>query len=232
MSSAGGSRGREAAVGRGPAVDPVDAEGAPVVALDVPCDEVPDAVDVDQPARLDQPSRAARRRRCGSGNRSRSLSRAAAAIADSSSWSTAGPRRASARGEAVERADAPTQVVGQHLLQLRQRPQGRLLDPGDGAARGPQADRDRDRLLVVEQQRRQLGTGAEPVAAGDAAGRVDRVAELAQLVDVAADRARRHGGAGRPARRAPTRAASAAATAVSSRRPEVSIIVLRSVAED
>ncbi len=56
-------------------------------------------------------------------------------------------------------------------------------------ARGPQADRDRDRLGVVEQQRRQLAAGAEPVAAGDPRRGLDRVAERPQLVDVAADRA-------------------------------------------
>ena len=61
------------------------------------------------------------------------------------------------------------------------------IQPG---GRGPQADGDRDGLGVVEQQRRQLAAGAEPVAAGDAGRGLDRVAERAQLVDVAADRAR------------------------------------------
>ena len=63
--------------------------------------------------------------------------------------------------------------------------------PGDRAAGGrAQPDRDRDRLVVVEQQRRQPAAGRELVAAGGAAGGVDRVAELAQPVDVAAQRAR------------------------------------------
>ena len=51
---------------------------------------------------------------------------------------------------------------------------------------GAQPDRDRDRLLVVEQQRRQRGAGAEPVAADGAAGGVHRVAEVAQPLDVVA----------------------------------------------
>ena len=51
---------------------------------------------------------------------------------------------------------------------------------------GAQRDRDRHRLLVLEQQRRQRGAGAQLVAAGDAADRVDGVPELAEPVDVAA----------------------------------------------
>ena len=52
---------------------------------------------------------------------------------------------------------------------------------------GAQPDRDRDRLVLLEQQRRQLGADAEPVAAARAADGVDRVAEPAQPVDVVAD---------------------------------------------
>ena len=50
------------------------------------------------------------------------------------------------------------------------------------------ADRDRDGLVVVEQQRRQRGAGAEPVAAGRGRGVAShRIAEFAQPVDVVAD---------------------------------------------
>ena len=58
------------------------------------------------------------------------------------------------------------------------------------AAEDCRLDRDRDRLLVLEQQRRQLAAGAQLVAAGHPADRVDDVAELAEPVDVAAQRAR------------------------------------------
>ena len=65
--------------------------------------------------------------------------------------------------------------------------------PVDRAAgRRPQADRDRDGLVVLEQQRRQVRPGLEPVAADRAASGVHRIAEAAQAFDVVADRPRAH----------------------------------------
>ena len=60
------------------------------------------------------------------------------------------------------------------------------LMPGHRA----QPDGDGDRLFVVEEQRRQLRPGAEPVVAGRAAHRIHRVVEAAQPLDVGADGAR------------------------------------------
>ena len=74
--------------------------------------------------------------------------------------------------------DPTAKVSRQDLLELDERPHGRLLDSGDGrAGSGPEADRDRDRLLVVQQQRRHRRPGAKPVAAGRPRERLDRVAE-------------------------------------------------------
>jgi hypothetical protein len=78
----------------------------------------------------------------------------------------------------------------QDLLELHQRAHGGLLDPGHRCAcGGAQPDRDRDRLLVVEQQRRHRAPGAQPVPAGGSGQRLDRIAELAQALDVTPDRA-------------------------------------------
>ena len=89
-----------------------------------------------------------------------------------------------------ERGDSAAKARGQHLLELHQRADRRLLDPGHRRLRrGPKPDRDRDRLVVVEQQRRHRGAGAQRVAAGGAGERLDRVAEVAEPLDVAADRA-------------------------------------------
>jgi len=80
------------------------------------------------------------------------------------------------------------QPRGKHLLQLGQGPHRGLLDPGDRAVRGgPQSDRDRHRLLVVEQQRRQGTPGAEAIAAGHTGARLDRIAERAQPGHVVPD---------------------------------------------
>ena len=79
----------------------------------------------------------------------------------------------------------------EYLFELGERAQRGLFDAGDRAARaGSQADRDSDGFLVVQQQRRERGSGAESVAAGRAAGGVYGVAEFAQAVHVVADRAR------------------------------------------
>jgi hypothetical protein len=85
--------------------------------------------------------------------------------------------------------DPTAQPRRQDLLQLGQGTHRGLLDPGHHAAAGgrPQSHGDRDGLLVVQQQRRQGRARAEPVAAGDTAGRVDRVAEVAEPLHVAAD---------------------------------------------
>ena len=96
-------------------------------------------------------------------------------------------------GGRAQRADATAKVSGQDLLELDESPNGGLLNPGDGRAGcGTEADRDRDRLVVVEEQRRHGGAGSKPVAAGRTAERLDRVSELAQPVDVATDRPPRY----------------------------------------
>jgi hypothetical protein len=90
---------------------------------------------------------------------------------------------------AVQGVDPVPEPGGQHLLELEQGPQRGLLDPGDGAAGGrAQAHRDRDRLLVVEQQRGQGGTRAQPVAAAHPRAGLDGIAQVAQALDVVADR--------------------------------------------
>jgi hypothetical protein len=87
----------------------------------------------------------------------------------------------------LDRGDTSPQSRGQYLLDLRQGAEAGVLALAytvDGG--GPQADRDRDRLVVVEQQRRQGAAAVELVAAGSARLGVDAVAELAKPVDVAA----------------------------------------------
>ncbi len=90
----------------------------------------------------------------------------------------------------MQGAHARAQPGGLNLLQFGQGAGGAVGDAGDGArGGGAQADGHGDRLFVVEEQRRHRGACGEPVAAGGAARGADGVAEVAQPLDVAADRA-------------------------------------------
>ena len=72
-------------------------------------------------------------------------------------------------------------MLTSYTLQLGQRPQRRLLQPGHAPGRGRvQAHRHRHRLLVIQQQRRQRGTDPEPVTARRARRGVHRIAQVAQ----------------------------------------------------
>jgi hypothetical protein len=87
-------------------------------------------------------------------------------------------------GDRAERVDPVPQPRRQQLFQLRERPYRRLLDPRDRAVGGrPKPENHRDRLVVVEQQRRQRGPDAQPVT-GDARARLHRVPEPAQPIHV------------------------------------------------
>lgn len=74
------------------------------------------------------------------------------------------------------------QPRGQHLPNRRQRPRRRLRDLGAGRGRQPQRDREGDGLIVIEEQRRQVGTGVETLAG--ILGRYERVvaAETERIV--------------------------------------------------
>jgi len=87
----------------------------------------------------------------------------------------------------AQRHELAAQPVGQDVLELGQGPAAAVLEAGD-SGHGAQPDRDRDRLLVVEKQWRELRADAEPVVPVAAAGRVDGVAELAEPGDVVAHR--------------------------------------------
>jgi hypothetical protein len=86
----------------------------------------------------------------------------------------------------VQGADPAAQPGRQHVLELRKRERARLLDAPNRGHR-LQADRDRDCLLVVEQQGREPAVLAEPVTALRPPDRVDRVVECLESFDVLAD---------------------------------------------
>ncbi len=174
--------------GRHARADPIDPERAPVLAVVVPGDEVPALAGIDDPVRLDPPLRdgvpairvvepqpQALAAQPGELGEHRRIDGRAAPPPD-------------VDGDLLEGADLAPKPGRQHLLQLRQRAQRRLLDPGHRpTGRGAQADRDRHRLLVVEQQRRHGRPGLQAIAPDRAARGVDRIAQRAQPLDVVAD---------------------------------------------
>ncbi|GAA2561980.1 hypothetical protein GCM10010423_76000 [Streptomyces levis] len=168
--------------------DAVDAEGAPVLPVEVPGDQVPAAFGAHQPVRFDAAAR---------------LGAIVAPVREAEPFGVpaqvgelgehgrvdGGGQGAPehGHGDGVEGAHAAAQPVGQHLLQFGQGPYRGLADALDAlAGGGAQADRHGDGLVVVEEQRRELGAGAQLVAAARARAGVDRVAQLAQPVDVPA----------------------------------------------
>jgi hypothetical protein len=97
-------------------------------------------------------------------------------------------------GDRPQGVHPAAQPRGHHLHHLGERPDRGFLDPGHRAVdRGLHPDRERHRLLVVHHQRGQRRARGQLVAAVDPAVGVDRIAELAQPVDVAAQGA--HGDA-------------------------------------
>ncbi len=102
------------------------------------------------------------------------------------------PRRA--RGEVeggLERLDAASQTVRKHPVDLRERALDRLLrarqpePPG-----GLHAERDRNRLVVGEHQRRQAIARPDAIAAADPSLTLDRNPEVLERLDVPANRPR------------------------------------------
>ena len=86
----------------------------------------------------------------------------------------------------LQRIDTTAQPRRHDLHDLRQCAHRGLTDTGHGGIRGvTQPHRDRHRFLVVQEQRRQCGSGLQLVTAGDASAGLDRIAELAQSLDVA-----------------------------------------------
>jgi hypothetical protein len=100
------------------------------------------------------------------------------------------PRRpAHHRHARTERLDAPAESVGEDHVEFRHQGDGGVLDPLDRRHRvAAQADDECDRLVVVEHHGGNVRADGEAIPAVDTGFGVDRVAELAQPVDVATHR--------------------------------------------
>jgi len=147
---------RERRNGRARLRDAVDAEGAPVVAVEVVREEVPPSCEDDQAVRLDVALR------CGAvarGVRERKphgvVTRAGNDVEDvrRDRGRRLAPRREHRR--ATERVGALAQPRREQRQRLRERADRRLCDPCDLiVGRGVQPDDERDGFVVVEHERR------------------------------------------------------------------------------
>ncbi len=173
---------------------PVDSKAPPVVATNVERHEIPPPSGSDELVRLDQPTRL--------------LTLAAAVLEPNLDMISA---RLAEHGECLrvdggagaplftpsdrrdarmDRADSAPQAIRQHLFQLRERTSrgvAHAIDGGHGSRAQPDADR--HRLVIVEEQRRQMRASGEPVAACLPGRGVDGIAERPQPIDVSPQRA-------------------------------------------
>lgn len=179
------ARGEAPAVGE-PRTDAVHAEQAPIRAIEVPAHEVPAAPRRDQVVRLHPPQR-----RLG-GVAGCVVEAQGLAVADRGRdgdedvGSEVGAVAGATDGGDLERVEAAPQPRRQDLPDRGEGPARGLLEPGGDAGRRAERQRHGQRLVVVEQERRELGPGGEAVAAVGAQGGVEVVAHLPQALDVAA----------------------------------------------
>ncbi|GHA60926.1 hypothetical protein GCM10010303_85670 [Streptomyces purpurascens] len=173
---------------RRPGREAVHAEGAPVLPLQVPGDQVPAALGAHQAVRFD--AAAAQGAVVAAILEAQPLGVPAEVGEFGQHDGVDGVGHGAAQhrhGEGVEGAHPAAQPVRQHLFQLGEGPYRGLADALDALPGGrAQPDRHGHGLVVVQQQRRQFGAGAQLVAAARAGAGVDRVAECAQPVDVTA----------------------------------------------
>ena len=178
----------------------VEPERAPVVAIAIPREQVPATGDRHQPVGLDRASgclargiRVPESQSLGIATGQREQAEQFGVDLGCRAARAAARRTRPDRRVRRERVDAPPQRGRQHLLDLRQGAERGVLGAAQPGGRlRAQAHRDRDALVVAEQQRRQPGAGFEPIAAGAPPHRLDAVAEFAQPLDVAAQGAVAH----------------------------------------
>ena len=86
----------------------------------------------------------------------------------------------------MQRGNSSAQTRRQHLLQFGERAHGGFFNAAYAAVGGrSQTDGYCDCFIVIEQQRREVRSGTKLVAAAGARGGIHRIAQAAQLVDVA-----------------------------------------------
>ncbi|MDA0140326.1 hypothetical protein OJ962_22700 [Solirubrobacter sp. CPCC 204708] len=175
---------REARAGVGPRGHAVGAEDPPVVAVEVPRDQVPAALGGDEVVRL---HRAQRRVLAGVARVVEAQHLAGAGRGRHRDQHVGRHRRRVGKGGERQRVEPVPQARRHDLPDGGERPEGRFRDARPRGGGGLECDRQCDDLLVVEQQRRELAARLQPVAAVRPQRGADAVAHRAQPVDVATD---------------------------------------------
>ena len=180
--------GDKPSAGRDRCADPVDPERPPLRPGHVIGHQVPAVPGADQPVRLDDP--AGRAARAVLVVQPQPLPAAAGRGEPGEPGRVDGRVGAAQRdGGVFQRGRALAQPGRQHLVELGERAHARLGQARHRVAgRAAQAQDDGDRLVVVEQERRQRPAGPQPVAAGHPGHRVHGVVQVAQPLDVTAQR--------------------------------------------
>ena len=160
----GSSRGRKRAPVRRGSVDAVEAEAAPVVAVQVVGHEVPAAAERDEPVRLGQPGRPVAR--LGGVAELEALVVAAGLGERGEDVGVEGRARVprGRHGDRAQRLDPAAQARRHHLHHLRQRPDGGLLDRRAPRPAPPPACRRPARR--PPRRRRRAGAARPPRRAG------------------------------------------------------------------
>src|SRR5918993_1357966 len=156
-------------VGHRATLDPLHTNELRLVgAVAVPRQQVPTVAGVDQPMRLD-PAGLVLAGMAGVVEAQLLGVPAGGGEGDQDVGIHRGPAARRRHSGLPQRIQPRAQPGREGLLQLGDRPQRGLLDPGDRAGRcGAQPQPDGHGLLVVEQQRRHRRPGPQPVATGDA----------------------------------------------------------------
>jgi len=172
----------------------IDPECAPIIAVEVVREQVPPPREDDESIRLDVALRC-----CTVARGVREREPYAVVAGTRNHVEDVGAdrvrRRAPRRehGRAPKRVGALAQPRREEVQRLRERADRRLRHSCDlVVGRRVQAHDERDRFVVVEHERGEGRARSELVAATDAARGRDRISELAEAVDVAAQRAFGH----------------------------------------
>src|SRR5215472_16239464 len=170
----------------------IDPERTPILAVQIPSHQVPAITGVHQPMWLNQTG--AGRSGAIVVDEPNSVVVPAVGGENRQALSVDGWRTClEGKHEPVHGRYPAAQTGGQHLFQFQQSSDRWLFEPGDTTpGRGSQSQRNGDRFVIVEEQRRQDCARPKLIAAGHSRAGVDRITQTTQAVHVPPQGSRVH----------------------------------------